>query len=58
MAHALTLELDQLNSERAVLRDGATQLTISRNDWDALGKPAELLVHLTPPSITAAERAA
>lgn len=46
---AVTMDLDQLNAERAVLKDGPVQLTIPRAMWDELGKPAELLVHLTTP---------
>jgi len=53
---AVTMELDQLNAERAVLKDGPVQLTIPRTMWDELGKPAELLVHLTTPG--SLERAA
>jgi hypothetical protein len=44
----MTLELDQLNGERAVLRDGSTSLTISRARWDELGRPAALQVLLNP----------
>ena len=58
------LHLDQLNQERAVLvvTDGPERVTvtITRTAWEKLGKPAELLLHLTTPTVTLtqAERAA
>jgi hypothetical protein len=52
----LTLELDQLNSERAILKDAAgNSLTLSRAVWDQHGRPHSLVLPLVP---TALERVA
>jgi hypothetical protein len=47
MDDVTTLELDQLNEQRAVLRDGnGTTVTISRGRWEELGRRTALVMRL------------
>lgn len=51
----LELMLDQLNSERAILRDDAgNSLTLTRREWDSRGRPhlLALPITVTDPQVT------
>lgn len=45
--HVERLELDQLNTERAVLRNEAgTELRLSRARWEEMGRPDPLVIQV------------
>jgi hypothetical protein len=53
----LELSLDQLNGERAILRDGAgNSLTLTRTEWDQRGRPHLLVlpIDVAEPRVVAA----